>query len=272
MAQRRMLSQDIVSSDAFLDMPVSSQVLYFHLAIRADDDGFVTPKMMMRLVGSSSDDLKVLISKRFLLPFESGVVVIKHWLIHNLIRADMYKETMYKKEKEQLGLNESGAYTELRAGVAEIKQIEAPDWLKKRRKEVCTENVPQTVHRIGKDRLGKVSISKDREEENSLSFLKELPTEIATELSEKYHISPKGIQSKATDLLLYCKQKGKVYKDYKAFLENALRKDKTKLQLDFPLAVVQKQNPGDDLTPEQIAANMKRIAEIKSGLLAKFKS
>ena len=121
----------------------------------------------------------------------------------------------------------------------------------------------------------KSRVDKSREEktvDTSLSFLKELPIELVTELSEKYHISPKGIQSKATDLLLYCKQKGKVYKDYKAFLENALRKDRAKLQTEFPLAVVQKQNTENDLTPEQIAVNMKRIAEIKSGLLAKFKN
>jgi len=155
-----MFSQDIVSSDDFLDMPISSQVLYFHLAVRADDDGFVSPKMVMRVIGSSSDDLKVLITKRFLLPFESGVVVIKHWLIHNLIRADLYKETLYKKEKSMLGLNENGAYTELRDGVTEIKQIEAPKWLKQRRGELRTTNVPQTAHRLGKVRLGKVRLGK----------------------------------------------------------------------------------------------------------------
>jgi len=162
MAQRRMFSQDIVSSDAFLDMPVSSQVLYFHLGIRADDDGFVSPKVVMRVLGSSNDDLKVLLSKRFLLPFESGVVVIKHWLIHNLIRADMYKETLYKKEKSTLGLNDNGAYTELREGVTEIKQIEAPEWLKRRRKDVRTANVPKTAPRLGKDRLGYISESEIR--------------------------------------------------------------------------------------------------------------
>lgn len=158
MAQRRMFSPDIVSSDTFLDMPISSQVLYFHLAMRADDDGFITPKMVMRLVGSGEDDLKVLIAKRFLLSFESGVVVVKHWLIHNLIRADLYKETLYKKEKATLGLNENGAYTELREGIAEIKKIEAPEWLKRRKGDLCTANVPQTAPRLGKDRIGKVSI------------------------------------------------------------------------------------------------------------------
>lgn len=180
-----MFSQDIVSSDAFLDMPISSQVLYFHLAIRADDDGFVTPRMVMRLVGSSSDDLKVLITKRFLLPFESGVVVIKHWLIHNLIRADMYKETLYKKEKTLLGLNENGAYTELRDGVDEIKRIESPEWLKKRRKEVRTANVPKTAHRLGKDRLGKVKQLSSSSDAGFDKFWSAYPKKIGKGAAEK---------------------------------------------------------------------------------------
>lgn len=150
-----MFSSEIVGSDPFLDMGQGAQVLYFHLAMRADDDGFVNPKSIMRMLGIADDELKVLIAKRFLLPFESGVVVVKHWLIHNLIRADLYKETQYKKEKSMLGLNENGAYTELREGVTELKKIEAPKWLKARRKQERTDNVPQTALRLGKERLGK---------------------------------------------------------------------------------------------------------------------
>lgn len=176
MAQRRMFSPDIVSSDAFLDMPVSSQVLYFHLAMRADDDGFVTPRMVMRLIGSTEDDLKVLKAKRFILDFESGVIVIKHWLIHNLIRADLYKETLYKKEKSSLGLNENGAYTELREGVSEIKQIESPEWLKRRRGELRTANVPQTAPRSGKVREGQVRLGKDSLTSELSSQVKEIMT------------------------------------------------------------------------------------------------
>lgn len=159
---RRMFSPDIVESDAFLDMSPSTQALYFHLGMRADDDGFVNPKMVMRLIGSTEDELKVLLVKRFLLKFESGVVVIKHWLIHNLIRADLYKETLYTDEKSTLGIKDNGAYTELRDGVSTINKVEAPQWLKIRRGELSTANVPQTALRIGKDRIGKVS--KDAEE------------------------------------------------------------------------------------------------------------
>jgi len=146
MAQRRMFSPDIVASDAFLEMPTSSRELYFQLGMYADDDGFVNPKKIVRLVGASEDDLKVLLAKRFVLPFESGVVVIKHWLIHNLIRKDRYKETRYIDEKKLLKVKENGAYTEL----ATIRQ------------PVDNQMAPQV-------RLGKVKIGKDTERESAAS-------------------------------------------------------------------------------------------------------
>lgn len=223
---RRMISQDIVESDAFLEMPISTQALYFHLNMNADDDGFVSPRRVMRMVGASDDDLKVLITKRFVLRFESGVVVVKHWLIHNLIRSDLYKETTYVQEKALLGLNEYGAYTEMRDGVSPLKQIEAPEWLKKRRGELRTANVPLSARRIGKDRIGK-----EREEslpdkpESSIEYLKKLPEEALKEFSYRFGATPKQIQSKAEDLLNYCQAKGKKYKNYRAFLINALKRD-----------------------------------------------
>ena len=113
MAERRMFAKTIVDSDAFLDMPLSAQSLYFHLAMRADDDGFVNnPKKVQRMIGASDDDCKLLIMKRFILAFESGVIVIKHWRIHNYIRNDRYKETLYKDERGALILDERNAYTE----------------------------------------------------------------------------------------------------------------------------------------------------------------
>jgi len=113
MAQRRMFSPEIVESDAFLDMPSSSQALYFHLGMYADDDGFVNPKKIMRLSNSSDDDLKVLIGKRFVLPFENGVIVIKHWRINNLIRKDWHRQTKYVEQLKRLTIKENGSYTEL---------------------------------------------------------------------------------------------------------------------------------------------------------------
>ena len=99
MAKKRMFSLQIVDSDAFLDMPTSSQLLYFHLAMRADDDGFIdNPKKIMRTTGVSNDDIKVLLTKRFILTFENGIIVIKHWKIHNYIAKDRYNETKYLEE------------------------------------------------------------------------------------------------------------------------------------------------------------------------------
>ena len=112
MAERRMFAKTIIDSDAFLDMPVSAQVLYFHLSMRADDDGFINnPKKIQRMVGCGDDDLKLLIVKNFIIPFESGVVVIKHWRIHNFIRTDRYKATVYQEEKAMLNTKDNKAYT-----------------------------------------------------------------------------------------------------------------------------------------------------------------
>lgn len=112
MAQRRMFDIDFIDADAFLDMPATSQLLYFHLGLRADDDGFIhNPKRIMRSCGGTEDDLKILIAKKYLIPFESGVVVIKHWKLHNKIPKDRYKETNYRDEKAMLMLNDNNSYT-----------------------------------------------------------------------------------------------------------------------------------------------------------------
>ena len=112
MAERRMFAKTIIDSDAFLEMPQSTQLLYFHLSMRADDDGFINnPKSIMRNVGCKEDDIRILAGKKFIIPFESGVVVIKHWRIHNYIQKDRYHETKYKSEKASLDLDENGAYT-----------------------------------------------------------------------------------------------------------------------------------------------------------------
>ena len=113
MAERRMFAKTIVLSDAFLDMPLSTRCLYFTLGMFGDDDGFVNnPKSIMRQVGASIDDLNLLIAKKFILSFDSGVIVIKHWRIHNYIQKDRYKETKYLEEKNQIATDEKGAYTQ----------------------------------------------------------------------------------------------------------------------------------------------------------------
>lgn len=113
MAERRMFAKTIIDSDAFLDMPLSTQALYFHLAMRADDEGFVNnPKKIQRMIGASDDDCRILASKRFILTFQSGIIVIKHWKIHNYIQSDRFKETVYLEEKTMLALDDNKAYTE----------------------------------------------------------------------------------------------------------------------------------------------------------------
>lgn len=108
-----MFAKTIIDSDAFVDMPLSTQALYFHLSMRADDDGFINnPRKVQRMIGASDDDMKVLIMKRFIIPFESGIVVIKHWKIHNYIQKDRYKPTVYTEEKAMLTSKNNGAYTE----------------------------------------------------------------------------------------------------------------------------------------------------------------
>ena len=155
MAERRMFSKMIIDSDLFLDMPTSSRLLYYDLAMRADDDGFINnPKKIARMTGASQDDLRLLTAKNFLIPFESGVVVIKHWKIHNYIQKDRYKPTLCQAEKEQLltGVNK------------EYSRVDTD----------CIQNGYNldTQVRIGKDRIGKVRLG----ESNTDSAKPKAPT------------------------------------------------------------------------------------------------
>jgi hypothetical protein len=111
MAERRMFAKTIIDSDAFIDMPATARLLYYDLAKRADDDGFVnSPKKIMAFVGAKMDDLNILALRKFIIPFDNGVVVIKHWRIHNYIRKDTYNETSYKEQKALLEFDENNAY------------------------------------------------------------------------------------------------------------------------------------------------------------------
>ena len=140
-----MFAKTIIDSDAFLDMPLSTQALYFHLSMRADDDGFINnPKKIQRMIGCAEDDLKVLITKRFILPFDSGVVVIKHWKIHNYIRGDRKKDTMYPEEMALLVEKENGAYSLVSDGMSGI----------------CQSSDSQVTVKCP-HRVGKVSLSQD---------------------------------------------------------------------------------------------------------------
>lgn len=112
MAERRMFTKRITESDSFLDMPSSTQMLYFHFSMNADDDGFVNnPKKIQKMCGASDDDFKLLIAKSFIILFDSGIIVIKHWKMHNYIQADRYRPTDYVEEKSMLGIKSNKAYT-----------------------------------------------------------------------------------------------------------------------------------------------------------------
>jgi hypothetical protein len=144
-----MFTQKIIDSDAFLDMPLSTQALYFHLNMRADDDGFVnSPKRIQRTVGASEDDLKLLIVKRFVIGFENGVIVIKHWRMHNTLRKDRYNPTQYQEELAMLDVKDNNAYTE------RLPECSATTWQP-------SGNHLATQYSIGKDSIGKVSIVED---------------------------------------------------------------------------------------------------------------
>lgn len=118
MAKKRMFSLLVIDTDAFLDMPLSAQALYFHLCMRADDDGFIgNPKRIMRLINASEDDLKILLAKGFVIRFdEVGVLVVKHWRIHNTIQSDRYTRTIYSDELNRLCINDNKSYALMDGG------------------------------------------------------------------------------------------------------------------------------------------------------------
>lgn len=125
MANRRMFAKTIIDSDAFMDMPLTTQALYFHLSMRADDDGFINnPRKIQRMIGASDDDLKLLIAKRFILSFDSGVVAIKHWKIHNYIAKNRYIPTVYQAELALLETKKNGAYTRC---IQDVYSLETQD-------------------------------------------------------------------------------------------------------------------------------------------------
>ena len=160
MAERRMFAKKIIDSDDFLDMPLSAQALYFHLGMRADDDGFVNnARIIYRLIGASADDLKLLIDGKYLTDFQNGIMVINHWKINNFIRKDRYVETMFLREKQQLFCDDTGAY------IVETNQAYT---VPKTTQNLWSTNGQPVVNQwstngqpsIGKDSIDKVSLGK----------------------------------------------------------------------------------------------------------------
>lgn len=194
MAQRRMFAKTIIDSDAFLDMPATAQLLYFHLSMRADDDGFINqPKSIMRMCGCKDDDIKILFAKKFVIPFESGIVVIKHWKIHNYIQKDRYTETKYKVEKSTLSLDENNAYTE------SVREVDTP----------CIQDVHKPDTQV---RLGKVSLEIEEGKES-------IYAPIVAYLNEKAGTKYKATTPKTQTLIRARLSEGFTLDDFKAVID-----------------------------------------------------
>ena len=209
MAERRMFAKTIVLSDAFLDMPLSARCLYFTLGMLADDDGFVnSPKSIMRQAGASTDDLNLLMAKRFILAFDSGVIVIKHWRIHNYIQKDRYKESKYMEEKSTLKIDQNGAYTEC------IQDVSTLD----------------TQVRLGEDRV-RIELGEDSVEDTPPKLTRHkygmynnvlLTDEEYEKLQDEF---PHDYSDRIERLSEYIASTGKKYKSHLATIRSWARKD-----------------------------------------------
>lgn len=158
MAKKRMFRLDVLETDAFMDMPLTTQALYFHLNLRADDDGFVgNPKRIARVIGASLDDLNLLIAKRFVLTFEDGVIVIKHWRLHNNLTSNRYQETKFIEDKSFLKIKDNGAYSfDHGEPIDDAHYIEVGKRETKQRR-----NKDETKTSLDKNSIEKDSIEKD---------------------------------------------------------------------------------------------------------------
>ena len=214
MADKRMFTKKITESDAFLDMPLSAQCLYFHLNMNADDDGFVNaPKKIQRLIGAKDDDLKLLIMKSFLLVFEHSVVVIKHWRMHNTIRQDRYHPTDYQDEFKSLGLKDNGSYSLNGGG-----------------NHLATKCIPNGNSDIDIDLdidldLDKISKEKYIKRKYGLFKNVELTDEEYQKLKDRFS----DYEEKIENLSSYIASKGDKYKSHYATILNWSRKDNKEL-------------------------------------------
>ncbi|EGO7616164.1 DNA replication protein [Enterococcus faecalis] len=206
-----MFAKTIIDSDAFLDMPLSTQSLYFHLSMRADDDGFINnPKKIQRMVGCGDDDLKLLMVKRFILVFDSGVIVIKHWKIHNYIRNDRYKPTLYQEEKAELAEKNSKAYTFKTEVIESEKHLGIPD-------DNRMGYQMDTQVRLGKDRLVKDKKKNSVEPSSTMPELFEKVWKTYPKKTNKKKAREQFLKKFKTEEDLESFKKG--YKDYLAYIK-----------------------------------------------------
>ena len=213
MAERRMFAKTIVLSDAFLDMPLSARCLYFTLGMLADDDGFVnSPKSVMRQVGSSMDDLNILLAKRFILTFASGIIVIKHWRIHNYIQKDRYKGSKYIEEKASLFIDENGAYTEC---IQDVSSLDTQDRLELGKDRLV----------LGEDNISPATPAKTTKHKHGEFKNVLLTDEEYTKLQERF---PHDYSERIENLSEGIARKGYKYKSHYLAILNWAKKDKPK--------------------------------------------
>lgn len=236
MAQKRMFDRAIIDTDRFMDLPVSAKALYFLLGMEADDEGFVSPKKVLRVHGGTDDDVKVLIAKGFLIPFESGVVVITDWNKNNWLDSRRVRTTEYKKEREMLSLTDDNTYT-LSDGLADVKPVQS------RREER--------------------SIEEKRDKHGDLKNVL-LSAEEYEKLNSRYGRS--AIATLIGELSTYMASSGTRYKSHYATLLNWAKRKGV-------VEVVATPKPVEEVvfTSEQIAANQRRIADVREALQAKMK-
>ena len=204
MAERRMFSKQITETDAFLDMPFSAQLLYFHLCMYADDDGFVSsPRKIQRMIGCTGEDMNILAGKHFIIPFNSGVLAIKHWKINNQIQKDRYHPTKYEEEKRVLIEKPNGAYTLSTGAESLVLSLYTS----------CIQDVSKTETEVSID---KISIDKDSK---NILFIDDEPN--AGKKRENY--------SDEFEMLwkIYPRKQGDKKKAYKSYAESRKKKEVT---------------------------------------------
>lgn len=218
MAEKRMFSKMIVDSDAFLEMPLSTQALYFHLSMRADDDGFLNnAKKIMKIIGANQNDYDLLVSKAFIIQFPEGICVIKHWRINNYLRRDRYTETQYTEEKAMLNIKDNKAYTLDKSkgkplGIPVVDQME-------------------TQIRLDKSREDKNNISKEISVEQNSTHTSECK-EIIAYLNEKAGKNFKP-NTRATQRLISARlNEGFTVDDFKTVIDNKVAEWKGDAKMD----------------------------------------
>ena len=203
MAEKRMFSKRVIDTDEFLDMPATAQMLYFHLSMNADDDGFVgKPKTIMRMCRASQDDLTVLLGKQFVISFDTGVIVIRHWRIHNYLRKDTYHPTIYEREKSMLCLDKSDAYS-LDHNDAVTSPLRIRDESVTNPSQVRDESVD--VDKVSKDKVREDKVREDKKRKDKDREDKKRKEDLFETLLPNYQIS-EPLADKIREYLRYRKE------------------------------------------------------------------